>query len=244
MLALIAEKREMLQNNSEMAASDILELLVRAHDSKDPDGSLSDVELIHNMNTFFIAGHETTAGALGLTIHQLADHPIFQELCHEELQKVCGERDPTQEDFKNLVALNNCLFEAMRLYPPAPAIVRIADHDAELGGFKIPKGVMCAVNFYSIHRNPSLWDDPDSFNPNRFLPGESKHHPGTFLPFSMGPRQCIGNRFAMMEMKIVLAHLIKSFVIESVREAPFEATLGTVTMPKATSRIVLRPRNQ
>ncbi len=239
MVEIVNEKRDLLQRQQERGEKreeeeederrevDILETLVRAHD--DEHGSLTDKELIHNINTFFIAGHETTAGSLSLLLHMLAQYPNHQQRCFDEILEVCPEGRPTDEHLKQFKFLEAFIKETMRLFPPAFMIARETEKDLTLGGFHIPKGMIIAIQVFALHRNPELWDNPDVFQPDRFL-DPLKRDTFVYLPFSKGSRMCIGVNFAMMEIKTLLVQLLHSFEFYSdPSDPPFRLRLAAVT---------------
>ena len=142
--------------------------------------------------------------------------------------------------------LHNTIKEALRLFPPAPVIVRKAKEDTVIGGYNIPKDSTLALFLYTIHRDPQYWENPDQFDPSRFNDeNKEKRHRYAWVPFSLGPRQCIGNNLAFMEMKMMLIRILQNFIIENNPNAekpnvPFMANVVQIH-PKAT--VILRKRN-
>ena len=160
--------------------------------------------------TFFAAGHETTATALAWLFYLLGRHLAVQEKVAAELGagSALGSANGTHLPKYARAVLD----ESMRLYPPIPVIGREPLADDELGGFPIPKGATLVLFLYATHRRRDLWERPEEFRPERFLePERSAQTPFSYLPFSAGPRVCIGAQFAMMEMQIAIATLIRSF---------------------------------
>jgi cytochrome P450 len=203
-------------------------------EARDPEAGqgLTDTELRDNIITFIGAGHETTSLALTWTLYLLAHAPEWQERLAAEARDVCGVGDVEAEHLPRLVQHEWVIKEAMRLYPPAPAMARTAAQDIELTNLSVQKGDQIILAIYPMHRHESLWDEPNRFDPERFSPERSKHHHRyQYIPFSGGPRICIGMRFAMMEAVTILAHLVRS---AQVSQLP-----GFVPYPK--TRITLRP---
>ena len=212
--------------------SDLLGLMLEAKDPKTGE-SLTNIEIRDNLLTFIAAGHETTALALTWSLYLLGFHPDWQDALRDEASAVCGERDISIEDLKNLKLTEQVINEAMRLYPPAPAIDRIARTDISFHGIDIKKGDFIVIGIMPLHRHEDIWENPEAFDPSRFAADQVRaRHRFSFIPFSGGPRVCIGLRFAMMEAIIILANLIRKFKFSPDNEVPI----------KLISRVTLRPK--
>eukprot|EP01103_Thecamoeba_quadrilineata_P015709 TRINITY_DN5046_c0_g1_i1.p1 TRINITY_DN5046_c0_g1~~TRINITY_DN5046_c0_g1_i1.p1 ORF type:complete len:516 (-),score=92.09 TRINITY_DN5046_c0_g1_i1:41-1588(-) len=215
---IIATRQKELQENSVTADPDILDLLVS---SLDKEGGLSQEELIHNLFVFFIAGHETSSSALSMVLHFLANNPEVQDKTREEVLRVFGTDGPldngaedvTYEKLQKLEYVTCVIKEAMRYYPPVAAIIREASKETVVGGYNIPEGTWVMMMVYSAQHDPDLWgDDVEQFKPERFLPENSRgRHAFAWTPFAAGTRACLGLNFAMLEMKTVVATLVKRF---------------------------------
>jgi len=160
--------------------------------------------------TLFLAGHETTALALSWSWYLLATHPEAEQKLHDELSEVLGGRVPTVSDLPRLKYTEMIAKEAMRLYPPAYAVGREAIEETEIGGYRVPKRTQLFAFQWVTHRDPRYFDEPDAFRPERWSNGEqvAKY---AYFPFGGGPRQCIGNYFAMMEVVLLLATIGQRF---------------------------------
>lgn len=192
---------------------------------KDQGSDLTDDELRINLVTFFIAGHETTATALTWAAHYLAMDQDRQQRLRDELHEKLGplRRDadgkfvvPTPEQLgpTELPYLNAVMKEIVRLKPAIANIQsRVATCNTTLGKYSIRKGMFVAANVYAVHHDAKLWPDPEEFRPERFLARE-RRHPCAFVPFSVGPRQCIGNNFSTIEQRVFLAHLVRAWRLE------------------------------
>nr|XP_010960417.1 cytochrome P450 4F3-like isoform X2 [Camelus bactrianus] len=194
--------------------------------TKDEDGTgLSDEDIRAEADTFMFAGHDTTASGLSWVLYNLAKHPEYQERCRQEVEELLKDREPKEiewDDLTQLPFLTMCIKESLRLHPPAPTISRRCTQDIVLpDGRVIPKGVICLISIFGIHHNPSVWPDPEVYDPFRFDPEHIKgRSPLAFIPFSAGPRNCIGQSFAMTEMKVVLALTLLRFRVLPDKEEP------------------------
>jgi cytochrome P450 len=213
-------------------AADLLGRLVTARDPA--TGSfMPDSLIIDNVVTFLMAGHETTAQALTWTLYLLALFPEWQERAREEVLRVAGEERIGAQHMARLGLLEQIFQEAMRLYPPAPALVRVTSRAVKVGGLDLNPGANVLIPIYVVHRHRRLWSDPLRFDPTRFTPEASaSRHRCAYMPFGAGPRTCIGGAFAMLEGKVMLASLLA--------RARFELPQGERPVP--FSRITLRPK--
>ncbi|TKR87421.1 hypothetical protein L596_011821 [Steinernema carpocapsae] len=177
---------------------------------------LSDEDFREEVDTFMFAGHDTTSSAIGFTIWLLAQFPHLQSKIHEELDAVFGDsqRSATPEDLRQLPYLDKCIKEALRLAPPVPVVGRVLTEDVEHKGKVIPKGVTVVAAIVALHRDQKNFSNPDTFDPENFSPeNTSKRHPYSFIPFAAGPRNCIGQKFALLEMKTVVSRFFRSYSV-------------------------------
>jgi cytochrome P450 len=167
---------------------------------------MTDEQLRVEVTTFLLAGQETTSLALTWTWYLLSQHPQVEEKLVDEVSRVLGGRAPTVADLAQLPYTEMVVRESMRLYPPAPGVAREPIEDVRIGGYDVPRGSLITVNTYAMHRDKRFFDDPERFDPGRFAPGWEERIPRfAYLPFGGGPRVCIGNGFAMMEARLILA---------------------------------------
>lgn len=213
--------------------SDLLGLLMRAEDAE-TGRHMNDEEIADNLLTFVTAGHETTALALAWTFYLLSIAPSVEERVVAEIRAPADGRALADRDMAaDFPYTRQVLQEAMRLYPPAPMLVRQAIRDVRIGPLDLTAGTNLQVPVHVVHRHRALWDDPDSFDPDRFLPEAVKaRHRYAYLPFGAGPRICIGMGFALTEATAVLAA-----VLGRVR-----LTLAGAEPPHPVLRVTLRPR--
>jgi cytochrome P450 len=211
---------------------DLLSMLLRAQDE---DGSvMTDKQLRDEVMTLFLAGHETTALVLTWAWHLLALNPETEEKLAAELEEVLSGRAPTVEDLPRLRYCEWVVKESMRLYPPAYAVGREAVRECEVGGYRIPAGMQVFAFQWIVQRDARWYDEPEAFRPERWREEEASRLPRyAYFPFGGGPRQCIGNAFAMMEAVLVLATVAQRFRLR-------HAHGHTVELLPAMS---LRPKN-
>jgi len=201
--------RQRRRNSSD--SPDLLSILMSARDEETGEG-MTDEQLRVEVTTFLLAGQETTSLALTWTWYLLSQHAEARRRLEEEIDRVLDGRPPEYADLVNLPYTRMVIDESMRLYPPAWGFSRQAMADDELGGFRLPRGWLAFVIPFVLHRLPAFWRDPDVFDPERFSPGESAERPKfVYLPFGAGPRQCIGNQFALIEAHLVLATLAQRY---------------------------------
>eukprot|EP00741_Cyanophora_paradoxa_P016523 tig00020927_g15954.t1 len=176
-------------------------------------GEMSEAQLAEEATIFLLAGHETTATALSFALYLLALHPAVQTRCRSEVEEVLGGGDPGEGDDLGRLRLVSAVFdEALRLYGPAHFISRQTARPASLGGYAIPPGVTVMLALYAVMRDPRHWGaDPDSFNPDRFMPGGAGEGSRAFLPFSSGHRMCPGKPLAIHEARIIMSIVLRRF---------------------------------
>jgi cytochrome P450 len=188
----------------------MLALLLAARDEQ---GRRMDARQIRDeVMTIFLAGHETSANALSWTLWLLLSNPQTLARARAEVDRELAGQAPNADNVRLLTYLHQCLQEGMRLYPPAWTMVRRAIQPDVIDGWLIDPHINIAIPTHTVHRRADLWPDPDRFDPDRFTPEAIKaRHRFAYFPFGGGPRLCIGQHFAMLEMLIVLARLLQGF---------------------------------
>jgi cytochrome P450 len=190
---------------------DLLSVLLAAAD-EESGVRMSDQQLRDELMTLFGAGHETTALALTWTWYLLSRHPGVKAKLEEELDLVLAGRPPSVSDLPRLPYTEMVIREALRLYPPAPGFAREPIEDVTIGGYEVPKGSLITISPYVLHHDPRFFSDPERFDPDRFGRAWEERIPRyAYLPFGGGPRVCIGNGFAMMEMRLILATVAQHY---------------------------------
>ena len=230
------------------APVDLLARLVAAKDGPGKDGegggAMTAREVRDEVVIIFIAGHETTAGAMTFVWYLLSKHPEAEARLHAELDRVLGGRAPTYDDLENLPYARQVIQEAMRLYPPAPALAgRAAVAEDEIGGKRIPKGSQVIVMPWVIHRHRALWRDPDRFDPDRFSPENSAGRDRfAYMPFGGGPRICIGAALAMTEAHLILAAMAQRYAPRFVEDQDLSLRARITLAPRNGLKMTLRRR--
>uniref|UniRef100_A0A7E4W561 Cytochrome P450 4V2 n=1 Tax=Panagrellus redivivus TaxID=6233 RepID=A0A7E4W561_PANRE len=205
--------------------------------------SLKDVQ--EEVDTFMFEGHDTTAAGIAWALHLIGNHEDVQEQIAEELAQILGQdEDISYEHLGRMKYLECVIKECLRLQPSVPMFGRVLGTDQDVGGFTIPKGTQVIVNPYLIHRDPRHWKNPEKFDPDRFLPENTKgRHAFAYVPFSAGSRNCIGQRFALMEEKTIIASIIREFKMTSIKrrdELGFKSEL--ILRPIDGIHVTLTPR--
>lgn len=211
--------------------------------AEDPETGkrLSDQEICDELIIFLFAGHDTTATTLTYALWSLGRHPAYQDRVAAEVAAL-PDRPLTPDDIPRLGYTVQVIREALRLCPPAPTGTRMACRDVEVGGYLVPKGTMLVVGRMAVQRDPNLWADPLRFDPDRFSPENFKAlDRWQYLPFGGGPRSCIGDHFAMLEVTLALATIIRGAEIHSLDDE-FPLALHFTMIAGGPIRARVRPR--
>ena len=213
--------------------SDLLSMLLAAQDETG-GGGMSDRQVRDEAMTLFIAGHETTAVLLTWTLYLLAENPLVESRLREEIESVVGRGPVSADHLPQLTYVDQVLHESLRLYPPAWVIGRRALTDIKLGGYVVPAETIVVLSPYVTQRDGRWFPEPGRFDPERWIPElRSARPPFSFFPFGGGTRLCIGEGFAMMEAKIVLATIVRRWQLRRVSDRP----------PELLPRVTLRPKH-
>ncbi|XP_310941.6 cytochrome P450 4c3 [Anopheles gambiae] len=197
-----------------------LDLLIEASDG---GRILSDTDIREEVDTFILGGHDTTATSISWTLFLLGTDPTVQERVVQEIECVMGdggERWPTMRELNEMRYLEACIKEGLRLYPSIPIIGRRLTEDVRLADHVLPAGTNAVIVVYQLHRDPAVFPNPDRFNPDHFMVDASSsqepRHPFAYIPFSAGPRNCIGQKFGALEAKAVLVAVLRQYRVEAV----------------------------
>jgi cytochrome P450 len=224
---LIAERRR------SPGGEDLVSMLVEAHD-QETGARLTDKQVRDETISFFIAGHATIASALTWTWYLLSTHPECWRRLRAEVDEVLGGRPPGVADLPRLRYTTMVVQETMRLYPPVYLVLRRALADDQVGRYRIPAGTNIALCPYVTHRHPEFWDNPEGFEPERFTPEPSgRRHRMAFFPFSGGPRRCIGEGFALLQVPMVVAMVAQRYRLTLLPGRPAEVEAAVTLRPRA-----------
>jgi len=217
---------------------DMLTMLLLAED--DPDVEYPDNQIRDEVATFLIAGHETTALSLTYTQTLLSQHPEVRQRVREEANEVIGEETPTYDHVSELEYTGRVFQEALRLYPAAWAVFRQASADVRLGEYRVPEGAAIVMPQWSIHRDSRFFDDPETFDPDRWI-DRSPQSVEAYFPFSSGPHACIGRQFSITGARLALATIVQHFDVD-VEEGALDDLRATPTLrPGGSVESTIRP---
>lgn len=212
--------------------NDMLDRLLAARDTETGKG-MSEIQLRDEIVTLLLAGHETTGTAIAWTLYLLSQHPQIEMQLVAELDSALSGAPATSSDLARLPFLKQVMQESLRLYPPIWALARQNTAAMKLGGYRIPAGSYLVIPVYSLHRHPDYWSDAEKFDPGRFAPQrEASRHSYCYLPFSAGPRTCIGANMAMLEIQLVLAQVLQRFRVIPVPGHPVEPVAEITFKPR------------
>ncbi|WP_313690787.1 cytochrome P450 [Halorarum halobium] len=221
---LIDERREEGPGEHE----DLLSTLVAAGDA--PEGP-SDREIRDQLMTFLFAGHETSSLALTYAVYVLTQHPDVTARLETEVDDALGESPPTVADVPRLEYTERVIRETLRLYPPAYVLFRRTTEDVAFDGHRVPAGTELTLPAFRLHTDPRFWENPEAFDPSRWAESEGKRPEYAYFPFGGGPRHCIGMRFAMLELKILLATFVRRVGFELVSDPDLSFDAAATLQP-------------
>jgi cytochrome P450 len=234
--------RQADRDSGEPPRGDLLDMLLDAEDAETGE-RMAVQEVLDEVKTIFAAGHETTANALTWAWLLLSEHPEAGEKLKAELDAVLGGHSPTSADLPDLRYTRQVLEEALRLYPPVPALLRRVVRPTTLDGCEIPAGSRALISIYNIHRHPDFWPSPTRFEPERFsAERKASHHDLAYIPFGAGQHKCIGNNLALIEGTLLLAMVAQRYEFVLVVGRPVEREVAVTMRPREGLYVKLRPR--
>ncbi|XP_068144688.1 probable cytochrome P450 4aa1 [Drosophila tropicalis] len=245
---MIKRRREIMANcgnNNTDERKCLLDYMIEISESN-PD--FTEEDIVNEACTFMLAGQDSVGAAVAFTIFLLAQNPECQEKCCEELERIFDytNRAPSMSDLREMRYMEMCIKESLRLYPSVPLIARKLGEEVSLNGgaYTLPAGSNVFICPYATHRLAHIYPEPEKFMPERFSPENAEHrHPYAFLPFSAGPRYCIGNRFAILEIKTIVSRLLRSYQLLPVPgRTTFEATFRITLRASGGLWVRLKPR--
>jgi cytochrome P450 len=220
----------------------LIQMLLNSVDEESHE-QMTEAQLFDEVMTIFLAGYETTATALTWVGVALQDHPeVLEKLC-AEIDQVLGTRLPSFEDMPRLVYARQVFMETLRMYTVAPFLPRSSNEADRLGNYFLPANALILVFYHGVHHNPNVWDKPEIFDPERFTPERmAGQHPFAHVPFSAGPRKCVGDEFALMEGLLVMAMLLQRYNVNLLPNQTFAAGIGAAMQPRNGVKAILSTR--
>uniref|UniRef100_A0A4W2HLM8 Cytochrome P450 family 4 subfamily X member 1 n=3 Tax=Bos TaxID=9903 RepID=A0A4W2HLM8_BOBOX len=211
-------------NTQKRKYRDFLDIVLSAQAEND---SFTDADLWSEVNTFMVAGHDSVSAGISWLLYHLALYPEHQEKCREEIRAILGDGSSiTWDQLSEMSYTTMCIKESLRLAPPAMSISRQLSKPITFpDGRSLPAGMTVVLSIWGLHHNPAVWENPEVFDPLRFSQECNKRHSHAYLPFSSGPRNCIGQNFAIAEIKVIVALILLRFQMR------VEPTKPVVFMP-------------
>ncbi|XP_011501919.1 PREDICTED: cytochrome P450 4g15 [Ceratosolen solmsi marchali] len=211
---------------------------------------LTDNEVKEQVDTIMFEGHDTTAAGSSFFLSMMGCHPEIQERVIQELDEIFGDSDrpATFQDTLEMKYLERCMMETLRMYPPVPIIARQIKTDLKLasGDYTVPAGCTVVVATFKVHRQPYIYPNPDVFDPDNFLPEKTANrHYYAFIPFSAGPRSCVGRKYAMLKLKILLSTILRNYRVRStIKEEDFRLQADIILKRAEGFKVKLEPRKK
>ena len=237
---------EMLDPRLAPGAAVIDDIAGAAIAAVDPESgkTFSREELVDELGVFFLAGHETSASVLTWVFFLLSQRPEIVARIRAEVDALCGDGPVTIDHAKRVPFIKQVFKETMRLYPPITFLPRVALQDTVLGTRKVKRGTMLMVAPWTIHRHQKLWKDPEIFDPDRFSPEREREiTPGSFLPFGVGPRVCVGAAFATLEAALIIARLTRRYDFTALDADKVRPVARLTTRPRHEIMVRVTPRH-
>ncbi|KAG5676320.1 hypothetical protein PVAND_006166 [Polypedilum vanderplanki] len=241
---MINKRRDIVENGKIEGRKSLLDYMIEIS-KKHPD--FTEEDIVNEACTFMLAGQDSVGASLAFAMFLLAQNPEHQQKCIEEIDAIFGsdDRAPTMADLREMKYLEMCIKEALRLYPAVPIMARRLGEDVQCGKYLLPAGAEIFIMPYITHRLEHIYPDPEAFIPERFTTENiEKRNPYAYLPFSAGPRNCIGHKFAIIEMKTIISKVLRSFRLKSVPgKETFEPLFRITLRAGGGLWVQLEPRN-
>ncbi|XVE68644.1 hypothetical protein DITRI_Ditri09bG0085200 [Diplodiscus trichospermus] len=239
-LKVVKERKEATSNSDK---KDLLQVIIEGAESSGLSQKARNQFIVDNCKNIYFAGFETSAVTAAWTLMLLALNPEWQEKVRAEVLQVCSGKFPDADMLVKMKQLAMVIYESLRLYPPVAIMARQALEDMNFGGINVPKGVNIWVLGATLNQDPNIWGpDADKFNPERFSNGISGacKHPHVYMPFGTGPHICLGQYFAMTELKILLSLILSNFTFNLSPKYRHSPVLHLVIEPKHGINLLLR----
>uniref|UniRef100_A0A673J7C7 unspecific monooxygenase n=1 Tax=Sinocyclocheilus rhinocerous TaxID=307959 RepID=A0A673J7C7_9TELE len=240
--------RQTLHTNNAMKRVDFLQLMVDSQTAgkEHTEKGLSDHEILSQSMIFIFGGYETTSSTLSFFFYNLATNPEAMKKLQEEIDQTFPDKAPVDyEVVMNMEYLDAALNESLRLFPIVGRLERVCKKTVDINGLLIPKDMVVMIPTFALHRDPDYWSDPESFKPERFTKGNKESiDPYMYMPFGLGPRNCIGMRFAQVSMKLAIVEILQRFDVSVCDQTQVPLELGTsgLLVPKDPIKLQFKPR--
>ncbi|NP_001166588.1 cytochrome P450 3A15 [Cavia porcellus] len=236
-------KENHLESNKKQRVN-FLQMMLNSQNFKDTEShkALSDVEILAQSIIFIFAGYETSSSTLSCIMYSLATHPDVQKKLHQEIDKTLPNKAfPTYDVMMEMEYLDMVVNETLRLYPVANRIERMSKKDFEINGMSFPKGTLVMIPSFALHRDSKYWPEPDEFRPERFSKKNKENiDPYIYMPFGNGPRNCIGRRMALMNLKLALIRLLQNFSFYPCKETQIPLRLSSEALLQPEKPLILK----
>ncbi|XP_021018890.1 cytochrome P450 3A13 [Mus caroli] len=240
----VERMKENRMKQKEKQRVDFLQLMINSQNykTKESHKALSDVEIVAQSVIFIFAGYETTSSALSFALYLLAIHPDVQKKLQDEIDAALPNKAPaTYDTLLQMEYLDMVVNETLRLYPIAGRLERVCKTDVEINGVFIPKGTVVIIPTFALHKDPKYWPEPEEFRPERFSKkNQDSINPYTYLPFGSGPRNCIGMRFALINVKVALVRVLQNFTVQPCKETEIPLKLSKQGLLQPENPLLLK----
>ncbi|MGH1366470.1 MAG: cytochrome P450 [Calditrichia bacterium] len=231
------------RRGSSEVGNDLLQVFMDSR-YKDDNSQMTDEQILIESLQLLVAGNETSSNALSWTLYLLSRHPEHLKLMREEMKQILHGKLLNFADLHRLTYTAQVLDEAMRLYPPFWMVDRVALQNDEIMGIRIPAGITVIPYIYGTHRNLDFWEQPEVFDPDRFVTENKKaRHQFAHIPFGGGPRVCIGSNLAIIQMLLILVHLIQRYDFQPISETPVAIKPMMILRPDGAIKLQFNPRS-